>query len=99
MSRLRALGLRARLGFALVAVAALAIGIATVLGDLGLEPRLEDSAQARLARAANHFAEVSAVVYAEAGSWERARPTLRHLAALDDLQAQIAIDGGSDRTI
>jgi two-component system, OmpR family, sensor histidine kinase BaeS len=93
MSRLRALGLRARLGFALVAVAALAIGIATVLGDLGLEPRLEDSAQARLARAANHFAEVSAVVYAEAGSWERARPTLRHLAALDDLQAQIAIDG------
>ena len=93
MSRLRALGLRARLAFALVAVAALAIGIATILGDLGLEPRLEDSAHARLARAADHFAEVSAVVYAEAGSWERARPTLRHLAALDDLQAQVAVDG------
>jgi signal transduction histidine kinase len=93
MRRLRALGLRARLAFALVAVAALAIGIATILGDLGLEPRLEDSAHARLARAAEHFAEVSAVVYAEAGSWERARPTLRHLAALDDLQAQVAVDG------
>ena len=93
MSRLRAFGLRARLAFALVAVAALAIGIATILGDLGLEPRLEDSAHARLARAADHFAEVSAVVYAEAGSWERARPTLRHLAALDDLQAQVAVDG------
>ena len=33
--------------------------------------------------AAEHFAEVSAVVYAEAGSWARARPTLRHLAGLD----------------
>ena len=93
MSRLRAPGLRARLAFALVAVAALAIGIATILGDLGLNPRLEDSAQARLARAAEHFAEVSAVVYAESGSWQRARPTLRHLAALDDLQAQVAVDG------
>jgi two-component system, OmpR family, sensor histidine kinase BaeS len=93
MRRLRALGLRARLALALVAVAALAIGIATILGDLGLEPRLEDSAHARLARAAEHFAEVSAVVYAEAGSWNRARPTLRHLAALDDLQAQVAVDG------
>jgi two-component system sensor histidine kinase BaeS len=93
MSRLRGLGLRARLAVALVAVATLAIAIATVLGDIGLEPRLEESADARLARAAEHFAEVSAVVYAESGSWQRARPTLRHLAALDDLHAQIAVGG------
>jgi two-component system sensor histidine kinase BaeS len=93
VNRLRSLGLRARLALALAAVAALAIGIATVLGDVGLKPRLEDSADARLARAAAHFAEVSAIVYAESGSWERARPTLRHLAALDDLNAQVSVDG------
>jgi signal transduction histidine kinase len=93
MSRLRGLGLRARLAVALVAVATLAIAIATVLGDVGLEPRLEESADARLARAAEHFAEVSAVVYVESGSWQRARPTLRHLAALDDLHAQVAVGG------
>ena len=93
MSRLRALGLRTRLAGALVLVATLAIAIATVLGDLGLKPRLEDSANARLTRAAEHFAEVSAVVYAESGSWQRATPTLRHLAALDELHAQIAVDG------
>ncbi|MEX2645900.1 MAG: ATP-binding protein [Gaiellaceae bacterium] len=90
MSRI---GLRTRLAFALVAVATLAIGIATVLGDRGLKPRLTDTANSRLARAAVHFAEVSAVVYAESGSWERARPTLRHLAALDDLHASVSVDG------
>ena len=93
MSRLPALGLRARLAVALVTVATLAIAIATVLGDIGLKPRLEDSANSRLERAAEHFAEVSAVVYAESGSWQRARPTLRHLAALDELQARIEVDG------
>ncbi len=74
------IGLRARLAVALVAVAALAIGIAIVLGDIGLKPRLEDSAHARLARAADHFAEVSAVVYAESGSWplNRLAETLEH---------------------
>ena len=93
MSRLRGLGLRTRLAVALVAVATLAIAIATVLGDRGLKPRLSDTANARLARAAEHFAEVSAVVYAESGSWQRATPTLRHLAALDELHASVSVDG------
>jgi len=93
MIRIRALGLRTRLAVALVAVAALAIGIATVLGDVGLKPRLEESAHARLARTAEHFADVSAVVYAESGGWKRGRTTLRHLAALDDLNAQVAVGG------
>ena len=48
MTRLRSLGLRARLAIAMVGVATLAIGIATVLGDIGLKPRLADSAHARL---------------------------------------------------
>jgi two-component system sensor histidine kinase BaeS len=88
---MRRLGLRARLALALVAVALVAIGVATVLGDVGLKPRLERSAHSRLERSASHFAEVASVVYAEAGSWPRARPTLRHLAALDDLHAEVQV--------
>jgi len=91
--RLDRLGLRSRLALALVAVAALAIGVATVLGDVGLKPRLNETAHARLARAALHFGDVAAVVYAESGSWEHAKPTLRHLAALDDLHARVTSHG------
>jgi two-component system sensor histidine kinase BaeS len=90
MSRL---GLRARLAVALVAVAALAVGLATILGNRGLEPRLEETAQARLQRSAVHFAEVAASVRADAGSWSATRPTLTHLAELDDLRAELRVDG------
>ena len=90
MSRL---GLRARLALALVAVAVLAIGVATVLGDVGLKPRLSRSAHARLDRSAQHFADVAAAVRAEAGSWPLAQLTLRHLAALDDLHAEVRSGG------
>lgn len=93
MSRL---GLRARLALALVAVAVLAIGVATIVGDIGLKPRLARSAHARLERSAQHFADLAAAVYAEAGSWPRAQPTLRHLAALDDLHAQVQL---ADRVV
>jgi two-component system sensor histidine kinase BaeS len=86
-------GLRARLALALVAVAVVAIGVATVLGDLGLKPRLSRTAHARLARSATHFADVAAVVYAESGSWQRAKSTLRHLAAFDDLRVRIDVHG------
>jgi two-component system sensor histidine kinase BaeS len=81
------------LALALVAVATLAIGVATVLGDSGLKPRLNETAQARLERAAMHFAEVAAVVYAESGGWQNAKPTLRHLAALDELHARVSANG------
>ncbi len=90
MSRL---GLRARLALALVAVAVLAIGVATVLGDVGLKPRLSRSAHARLERSAQHFADLAAAVHAEAGSWPRAQLTLRHLAELDDLHAEVRSGG------
>jgi two-component system sensor histidine kinase BaeS len=90
MSRL---GLRARLAAALVGVAVLAVGLATVLGNRGLEPRLQETAQARLNRSALHFAEVAATVRSEAGSWHDARPTLAHLAALDDLRVEVRAGG------
>ena len=86
-------GLRARLGVALVGVAVLAVGLAMLLGNRGLEPRLEETAQARLQRSADHFAEVAATVRADVGSWSAARPTLRHLAELDDLHAELRVDG------
>ncbi len=86
-------GLRARLGAALVGVAVLAVGLATLLGNRGLEPRLQESAQARLERSAAHLAEVAATVRADAGSWPAARPTLTHLAELDDLSAELRVGG------
>jgi len=90
MSRL---GIRARFAVALVALAVLAVGIATVLGDVGLGARLEDLARQRLERSAAHFAEVAAIVHAESGTWDRARPTLRHVAALEQLAAEVTVDG------
>lgn len=86
-------GLRARLAVALVGVAALAVGLATILGNRGLEPRLEETAHARLDRSAEHFARVAATVLADAGSWDEARPTLTHLAALDDLRVELRAAG------
>ena len=86
-------GLRARLAAALVGIAALAVGLATLLGNRGLEPRLDETAQARLQRSAVHFAKVAATVRADAGSWPAARPTLAHLAALDDLRAELRVGG------
>ncbi|MHB1242067.1 MAG: sensor histidine kinase [Gaiellaceae bacterium] len=86
-------GLRARLGAALVGVAVVAVGLATLLGNRGLEPRLEETAQARLQRSADHVAELAATVRTDAGSWEGARATLAHLAELDDLGVELRIDG------
>lgn len=86
-------GLRARLAAALVGVAVLAVGLATLMVNRGLEPRLEQAAQARLERSAAHFAEVAATVRADAGSWAAARPTLVHLAALDDVRAEVRAGG------
>ena len=86
-------GLRARLGVALVGIAVLAVGLATLLGNRGLAPRLEETARARLERSAAHFAEVAATVRADVGSWSAARPTLTHLAKLDDVRAELRVDG------
>lgn len=86
-------GLRTRLAAALVGVAALAVGLATLMGNRGLEPRLEETAQARLQRSAAHFADVAATVRADVGSWPATRPTLAHLAALDDLRAELRVGG------
>ena len=96
------LSLRARLAAALVAVAVLTLGIATLLANRGLDPLVADAARARLERSAQHVAEVAQTVYQENGGWSQAaRGTLEHLAEVDGLRIAVRSDGvtfGSDLT-
>jgi signal transduction histidine kinase len=96
------LGLRARLAIALVSVATLTVGLATLLTNRGLEPLVQDAARSRLQRSAQHMAEITAAVYRDEGGWSpAARETLAHLAELDGLRFVVRVDGtrfGSDLT-
>ena len=88
-------GLRARLALAFVAVALLAVGVATLVADMGLEPRVNDAARARLNASANHMAELAAQVYRENDGWgPMTVGTLRHLAAIDGLNLTIVRPDG-----
>ena len=90
MGHLARLSLRARLALALVGVALLAVAIAALVGNLGLDPRLNEAAHARLQRSATHSAALAATVYKDAGGWTpSARRELAHLAALDGLRMAI----------
>lgn len=90
MTLSRRLGLRARLALALVGVALLAAGLATYLSNRGLDPRVTASAEARLQRSAEHFAEVAATVYRDEQGWTApAMRTLGHLAILDGLRFRL----------
>ncbi len=84
------LGLRARLGTALTAVAVLAVGVATLLSNHGLDPRVTQAAHARLGRTAEHLAQAAGAVYRQEGRWtpEGGR-TLTHVAAIDDLRLRV----------
>jgi len=84
------LGLRTRLAIAFVSVAVLAVGFATFLSNRGLHPRVTASAEGRLERSAEHFADVAAAVYREEGGWTpQAKRTLGHLALLDGLRFRL----------
>jgi len=92
VTRLARLSLRVRLALALVAVAVLAVALAALLGNLGLEPRLNDAAHARLSTSAEHTAQLTATVYADAGGWSKAaREELAHIAALDGLRMAVRL--------
>jgi len=89
------LGLRARLAIALVGIAVLALGLATLLSNRGLDPLVSEAARSRLQRSAEHMAEVVGAVYHDEGGWTpSARETIFHLAALDGLQVTITTSGG-----
>lgn len=88
-------GLRSRLALAFVSVALLAVGAATLVADLGLEPRVNDAARSRLHTSAMHMAALTSQVYAENGGWSsQTVSTLAHLAAIDGLNVTIRqLDG------
>ena len=90
MNYLARLSLRVRLGVAFIAAAVLAVAIAALIGNLGLDPRLEQAAHERLQHSAVHSADLAATVYLDAGGWTPgARQELAHLAALDGLRVAI----------
>jgi two-component system sensor histidine kinase BaeS len=66
------LSLRVQLALALVAVALLGIGIATLFSNYGLPGLVNQAAQARLKRQAGHLSSVAAAFYAEKGRWTAA---------------------------
>lgn len=88
-------GLRARLVVAFVGIAILAADLATVYSNLQLNSHVTAAAEARLARAAEHFGDVAGVVYADAGGWTtQAREAIVHLAEADGLAATIDDENG-----
>lgn len=95
MSLLSRLGLRTRLALALVAVAVLAVGLATLLSNRGLAPRLEDAARARLDRSARELAAAAGAEYAEEGRWTTANVgTLGHLSMMSGIRVSLLDAGG-----
>lgn len=90
MSAARRLGLRTRLAAALAGVAVASVALATVLANMGLESRLDESAQSRLQESARHLADIAVEVYDREGGWTpAARDELIHLAAIDGLRVRI----------
>lgn len=95
MSAAGRVGLRARLAIALVGVAVLAVGLATLLANRGLHPRVAGAAEARIQRSAEHMAGVAASVYGENGGWTPGGvETLEHLADLNRLALRVLGPGG-----
>jgi two-component system sensor histidine kinase BaeS len=93
--RFAALGLRARLGVALVTVAVFAVGLATIVANHGVAPRLSAAAEARLRRSSSELAVIAADDYKHHHGWTRADArSLERLAAINGLTVTVqAADG------
>lgn len=94
MTRLRSLGLRARLAVALVALVVLAVGLATILANRGLHPRVAEAAEARLAASAERAARLAATLFDDGGWTGTAAQSLEHLSALNGLSVTLLDAGG-----
>ena len=93
---MRATSLRLRLSIAFVAVAALAVGLSTLLSTRGLEPRLTDAAEARVARSADRLAADATDRYRRDGRWTEADAAdLEHTALTTGLRLVILRPGGT----
>ena len=95
MRIVRPLGLRARLALALVGLVVLAVGLATLLSNRGLHPRVAAAAQARLDRSAERAALVAADLYRPGQGWSRSEMALLdHLSTLNGLSVTLLdLDG------
>lgn len=92
---MRRAGLRLRLSLAFVGVAALAVGLATLLSAQGLEPRLTDAAEARIARSADRLAGEAAARFRREGRWTEAGVSeLEHLGLTTGLRLVIVRPDG-----
>lgn len=88
-------GLRLRLSIAFVAVAALAVSLATLLSARGLEPRLSDAAQARIAHSTDRLTAAAARRFRRDGRWtEVGARDLEHAALTTGLRLVILRPGG-----
>jgi signal transduction histidine kinase len=77
-------GLQARLGLALIAVAVISVALATLLSSRGLERRLDQFASDRLQTAAVHSAGLASGFYENNGGWTRSLgEQLTHLAEMN----------------
>lgn len=91
----RSTSLRLRLSLAFVAIAALAVGLATLLSTRGLEPRLTDAAEARVAGSVDRLARAAAERYRRDGRWTEAGARgLEHLGLTTGLRLVIVRSDG-----
>lgn len=91
-------GLRFRLAAALALVAAVAVGLATVIANRGLDSRLEASTGKRLHGAASHVARLGKRLYRRDRDWTPDTLTdLRHVG--DASGYRIGVDGPHGRTL
>ena len=90
MSRLGNLGLAARLALSLAATTLIAVGIAALLVNSGLETRFDDYAADRLETAASHSAELAGALYGRDGHWSPATVAeLEHAAEVGDFAVEL----------
>lgn len=83
-------GLQARVGLALVAVAVFSVALATLLSSRGLERRLDQFARDRLQTAAAHSAGLAAGFYETDGRWTDAiGEQLTHLAEMNGYRLSV----------
>ena len=95
MSILSSLGLRARLAIALVGLVVFAVGLATILANHGLQPRLSAAAQARLERSAAELALIAGDGYRHHGGWTTGdAQSLERFAAVNGLHVIISAPNG-----
>lgn len=99
MNLLRRLRLRARLAIALAGVAVISVALTTLLAGAGLDRRLREAADARLAASAQHSAELAGQLYARDGRWTSENVTeLEHLAEMNGYRLTVTDQGGRTLT-